>query len=218
MNREEFISGLKVYVLKNIPETQELREKILLAHKNYETVFDVAEFYKKYLTDAGYTNVVARMIKNPIMKSMELFGFSADQEINDINFNSAKIKLNTTYYPLKKTKFNRENTNNLNSLHTSYSDVCDLMTGRLSAKEYTPTKFNPSLGSTFMLYFNYQILNGGEQIKFVIHENDLFYNGASTLNDKVVSEENGFKINLDLFNFIDSNFELDVTKEVTEAL
>lgn len=206
MNNAEFTKGIRVYKLKSTPETEVLRESIIKADKAYNKVFDVSEFYKQYLIEQGYTNVICRMIKNPIMKSMQIFGFSADQDINDVNFNGAKTKLNTTYFPLKRTQFNKDKTNDMNDLHTSYGDVCDLMTGRLSAKQYEPSVFKSELGSTFMLYFNYQIRSNGD-ILFIIHEQDLYENTPE------VALSNNVAKHGEVYDFVMKNYDLEVSKE-----
>lgn len=205
INHDNFKEGLRCFKLKNDESTLELRNAIIKADTQYRRVLDVSNFYKKYLEDKGYTGVKARLIKNNFMKSMQLFGFSADQEIKDENFNSAKIKFNTNYNPLKKTKFNKENTSDLKDLHTSYNDVCELMIGKISYKQYEPTEFNENLGSIFMLYFDYSITDGGQDIKFIIHERDM-----DKVENKLIMDGDEWKystVESEVYKFIMTNFE-----------
>lgn len=211
----EFQKGIKLFKLKNTEATKELRDAIILADSEYRKINEVSKQYIDYLTGKGYTGVITRILHNPILKSLELFGFSADQEIKDENFNSAKVKFNTTYYPLKKTKFNKELTNDFNYCHTSYNDVCELMIGKISAKQYTPTPFNPQLGSIFMLYFKYHVKDDGNDIQMIIHETDMKPTDA-----KLVANDSNTSFKLQacdgaVYKFVMENFE-EVEQTVTE--
>lgn len=143
---------------------QELHQLALQEHNDtVQHIYQVIDYYKDYLENEGYTNVIARITRDRVGMRFKIHGFSADEYINDPLFNCDKYKFGTRYHDLKKTKLNKAITNNFEYLDQSYSGVYKILMGDIPSYEVEHYE-GTSRCSMIVNPFEYYIIDG----KFIV--------------------------------------------------
>lgn len=110
---------------------------------------DIANHYVEKLKSEGYGDFKPAIQSNIYEAYIEFLGIfinGKDSEIEHSDFNSAKLKNGRYYQPLKKSKSNKELTNNFEYCKASFAPLLELIFGdtqTLTVDEDRTTRYKP---------------------------------------------------------------------------